>query len=215
MSFLTTPYKPNLEHISAAVDHFTKRYVITPEPVDPVNYYSLLGTPVYSPLLLFDSPNNNFTNPNININSGAAVVDVQYTQGAQNILLRIDSCIITIRQRKEIILTKIQGRPGTIKEYIAPGDYEISVEGVIVSEYLGVYPSDDVASLKYWLTRGEIVQMTSEFLNRFDIFDVAVTEFDIPQLAGSRNQQPFRFTCLSDVPLDDIIHFSQNTNVAP
>ena len=40
-------------------------------------------------------------------------------------------CIITINQEKNIVTTPLQGRDGTIKEYISDGDFTISVDAAV------------------------------------------------------------------------------------
>ena len=56
----------------------------------------------------------------------------------------IDTVLMTVNQTKNIIRTPIQGKSGTIKEYVSDGDFEIDVSGILVSEGENTYPTDQV-----------------------------------------------------------------------
>ena len=64
--------------------------------------------------------------------------------------LRIDAVIIEVSQVKNIIKTSVQGRPGTVKEYISDGDYIINIRGVVNNTGKAnqkLYPKDAVNDL--------------------------------------------------------------------
>ena len=55
--------------------------------------------------------------------------------------LTINSILLSVSQSKNIIKTPIQGRNGTIKEYIADGDWEITGSGTITVKD-NIFPLD-------------------------------------------------------------------------
>jgi len=177
---------PIASPLVAITDKVINRYVISPEPTDLTSFKSALGTPVYSPLELLDR------RPNTGIVAG------QLQTGNPPLLLRIDTTIITISLATNVIKTSIQGRDGTVKEYIGLEDYIIEVEGAIVSPYLNVFPEDDVKKLIDWLTRPEQVEVASDFLLLGGITNIVVTDRKISQKLGSRNEVPFSFSAISD-----------------
>lgn len=113
----------------------------------------------------------------------------------------LDAVIMTVTQTKNIITTPIQGRNGTVKEYISDGDYAIDIEGVIATRD-NTYPESEVKALSRILKAPVPIKITSKFFTYFGISDVVVTNYEIPQQRGFENIQPFTFTCISDTPLE-------------
>ena len=113
----------------------------------------------------------------------------------------IDTVLYDINQTKEIIKTKIQGRSGTVKEYIADGDFVINIKGVITGDN-GVYPMDDVNYLADMLSLPIALKINSDLLATFGIFQVVVESYHIPQIEGGQSQQPFEINCISDRPVE-------------
>jgi len=67
--------------------------------------------------------------------------------------LILESVLIEVRQTKNIQRTPVQGRNGTVKEYIADGDYDITIRGVITTPRINSYPLDEVRALVSILLR--------------------------------------------------------------
>jgi hypothetical protein len=126
----------------------------------------------------------------------------------------IDTVLMTVTQVKNIIRTPIQGKSGTIKEYVADGDFEIDVSGIIVSEGENTYPTDEVESLMQLFSIPDSLRITCEFLNHFGVAspkgisgidEVVITDFSFPQTEGMRNSQVFSCKMISDTPIELII----------
>jgi hypothetical protein len=153
---------------------------------DPALYMGVLGTPIFSDLTLGDTAN-----------SGANT----YTDN--NGILRtfqpmtFATVLMTINQAKNQEKTKIQGRDGTIKEYIGLGDYIVTINGILPGSN-GVYPRDDVAALKQILAAPLALVATSWWLQLFDISYLVIDDFGIPQLPGEQSQQSFSLHTSSD-----------------
>jgi hypothetical protein len=144
---------------------------------DTPNGVSLLGTPVFSNLILY-LPSN------------------------ADIALRIDTVLITVSMTKNIVKTAIQGRNGTFKEYVSDGDYSISIRGILTTNNANQYPKADMQVLYDLLTASEPLEAVSDYLAVFGVQNLVVESFNIPQVEAFYNTQPFEITCSSDEPLE-------------
>ena len=95
---------------------------------------SFYGTPVMSRLILGDQNSATFNYTDINGN----------TQTLDSVTL--ECCIMVASQEKNIIKTSLEGRDGTVKQFISNGDYKIDVT-VIVATVDNNYPRDFVNAL--------------------------------------------------------------------
>lgn len=116
--------------------------------------------------------------------------------------IAIDSVLLNISQSKNVVTTPIQGRNGSVKEYISDGDFVISIAGVLTGDGADVYPEVDVINLIEILKAPVSLKVESEFLNFFDIDEIVITNYFFNQKYGSRNTQPFQISALSDEPLE-------------
>lgn len=112
----------------------------------------------------------------------------------------IDTVVFTIQQSKNIVKTAIQGRSGTIKEYIGNGDYQINIKGVICGDN-GVYPYDDVANLQQYMDAPASLPIVSQFLQQFGIYEVVIESFTLGQREGFYSTQLFEISAVSDSPV--------------
>lgn len=150
-------------------------------------YKSSLGTPIYT--------NLEFQSGKYKDNNGREVTFDS---------MRLDAILLTVTQPKNIVKTEIQGRNGTVKEYIGLGDYNVSIRGIITGKN-GVYPIDEVSKLKKILTATVPIAVNSWYLQNLDIDLLVVSDFTINQVEGGYSYQPFTINCLSDAPIELII----------
>lgn len=144
-----------------------------------------LSTPVFSDLH-FD---------NITLNNGVEVTHIY----------PIDTVLFNVTQSKNIIKTSINGRDGTIKEYVGMGDYGINIKGIIAGQR-GQYPIDAVDNLMEFLTYNQSIRIYSKYLNeRFNIDEIVITDFDLKQEEGRYAQQSFEINAISDYPVEILI----------
>lgn len=159
---------------------------------------SYLGTPVFDQIIIaegqyFELADTNKTNP------------IPYdTMILQTVLLEVV-------QTKNIVTTSLQGRNGTVKEFVSDGDFVITMTGVVTGELdtqgnlqnIGnVYPEVDVKKLIEICKVPDALTVTSTFLQLFGINEVVITAYNINQLEASRDMQPFQVSMLSDVPIE-------------
>ena len=161
---------------------------ITAEPSDITPYTSYLGTPVWSPLEFMKTSGTSLDNS----------LGVGEQNGNSQVLLRIDTVLITVNQSRNIVKTPIQGRNGTVKEYISDGDFDIDIKGVIISPYPLVYPREDVRVLIELLGLQKQIPVASDFLQLFDIDSIVIETYSIAEKLGSRNEVPFEIKAISD-----------------
>ena len=99
--------------------------------------------------------------------------------------------IIKISERKNILLTKVQSRDLTRKEYISGGDYNITISGKIVSPYQDVYPTKEVMDLIKILKHKDVITCQSPYLDMFEISTILILSYDLPQAIGFSNVQNY------------------------
>lgn len=114
--------------------------------------------------------------------------------------LYMDTILFEVNQAKNIVTTSVQGRPGTVKEYIAMGDYEVMLRGAIVNSGSQSYPYDRVNELIRLLELPEALTAVSEYLQLFNVYNLVVMDYAMPQQEGFQNVQLFEINCLSDTP---------------
>lgn len=110
--------------------------------------------------------------------------------------------LLEVTQQKQIIATAIQGRNGSVKEYIADGDFQITIRGILSSNAQDVFPEDDLNSLIEFCNIPESITVGSDYLARFGITDIVITNYHFTQDEGMRNVQRFTIECLSDTPFE-------------
>jgi hypothetical protein len=112
--------------------------------------------------------------------------------------IELTEILLTVTQSKNIVRTALNGRNGTVKEYIANGDYFINVEGLIVSEQPLKKPTEAVKALQTFLELKQSLDIGSEFLSSLGITQVVVDDYRIAEVQGSVNQYSLRITLSSD-----------------
>lgn len=114
--------------------------------------------------------------------------------------LVLETVLVDVSMRKNIITTVVQGKPGSVKEYISDGDYDVRIRGILVSPGNNQYPGDQVRDLHEVLQRSEAIPVVADYLRFFDIYNLVVTGYNFNQAEGYQNIQTFEITCISDMP---------------
>lgn len=116
--------------------------------------------------------------------------------------VKLQTVKVTVVQSKNIVETSIAGRNGTVKEYIADGDYNITIEGKI-NEALNVFPEDQMIN---WIEKCKVVQsipIISKYLNKlYGINTVVVKSFTSTPVVGSVNEVDISMELVSDNDFD-------------
>ena len=154
-------------------------FVLKGDKQDEIIGRSLLGTPIYSNLIFNASEDT-----------------------PENKDLRIDTVLMTVNMVKNIVRTSINNRPGTVKEYISDGDFMIDFRGVIVGKENRVLPKDDILAFISLMQVPKQLDIASNFLQLFSINSIVVTDFRLAEEFATRNEMPFKFSALSDEPIE-------------
>lgn len=175
-----------------------KPLIFTPGDPDaePVDRYSYLGTPVYS---------------NLEIPAGQYKTNEGETVAFDGI--RLDSVVFDVSIDKNIIRTPINGRNGTIKQFISMGDYVINAVGVIIGQTdasnagfdvtsTGRVPENELRKLNAILNCPQEIEVVSEFLDFFEISTVVIEGATFSQREGYRDSVYFALGMLSDTPVE-------------
>lgn len=157
-------------------------YVIGKAPKqDTTDFVSKLGTAVYS---------------NVIFNTGTVFSNDGHIIGYWEDF-RIDDVILQVSQGKKIVTTEIQGRDGTVKEYIGMDDFQVQINGRLNGAY-GVNPKTETKQLKEILDAGQPLAITSWWLQNLGITDVVVTGYSFAQTEGEYSTQYFTINAISD-----------------
>jgi hypothetical protein len=146
---------------------------------------TLLGTPVFADLTLMGGQyTNNIT--------GEVVTFPE---------IKLATVLLTVNFATRIVKTEIQGRDGTVKEYIGQDDAKVTVQG-IVTGWNGHYPAYEVNLLNEWRRAPISKSVVSAYLQNLGIKNLVVESFDLPQIAGGYSYQTFSMSCISDAPVE-------------
>lgn len=114
--------------------------------------------------------------------------------------LLMESAVVEIANTKNIVNTAIQGRDGTVKEFISNGDYQVSIKGTFAFKGLD-WPRDNVALFRQFMEAGMALKITHELLNSMGIYELVITDWSLPQ-SSFVNIMQYQINAVSDQPLD-------------
>ena len=114
------------------------------------------------------------------------------------------SALVTISQKKNILMTKVEGRDMSRKEFISSGDIMVTVTGAVYGSLPEQYPEEEIQSLRAMLSTKEVVNVDNPLLNRFGIDGLLILSFKLNQSKGSRNKQSYTFEAVYEKPLETI-----------
>ncbi|HWB93504.1 MAG TPA: DUF6046 domain-containing protein [Puia sp.] len=147
-------------------------------------YKSSLGTPVLTNVVLLG---DTYTDQ-----SGKKITFEDIT---------LDTVLLTVQQSKNIVVTEIQGSDTTVKEYIGMGDYQVTINGIIVGPN-GHFPIDEVNALQQLLKAPIPITVVSRYLQNLDIYSLVIKDFAYDQEPGGYSKQNFSINCMSDAPVE-------------
>lgn len=158
---------------------------------DDVREYSAYGTPIFMPI---------------------QIEDVSYKK--DGVLHKINGikllcAVMEISNTRNIVKTDIQGRDGSVKEFINNGDYQISIKAILSNDVYtpdgsmpskanNKYPIDAVAHLNSICLAPCSIGVTNSLLYELGIYDLVIEDFSFSATQGKENIQAFQLNCLSD-----------------
>lgn len=111
---------------------------------------------------------------------------------------------VSMSSSKNIVLTQVQGRDFTRKELVSGGDLTYTVNGNIVSDDEGVYPSEAVKRFIRIMQYNGIVNVNFITFGLLGVKRVIVKDFSLGT-PECKNIQPYSFTCVAVEPDDAIV----------
>lgn len=113
----------------------------------------------------------------------------------------VDSAIVSVSKRKDIVTTKIVNNSSSRKEYISDNDYDINISGVFATDDANIYPKEDVDALIRACEAPIVLDILCPYLYRFGITKMVVTGYDFPQEKGVYSTQRFSIKAKSHIQL--------------
>lgn len=106
---------------------------------------------------------------------------------------------VQVSTKNNVVLTTVQGRDYTRKEYISGGDLEISITGKITSKYPGVYPEAEVSKFLRLMQFKGVLACDHTILRQFKVSQLIVLSYALGN-PDYRNIQPYTLQCVAVEP---------------
>lgn len=109
---------------------------------------------------------------------------------------------VSFSSNKNLVMTQVQGRDFTRKELISNGDFTFSVNGSVVSNLPGVYPSEAVKRLIKICQHKGVIKVHHFLFDQFNVNRIIIKDFNLGN-QEFKNIQPYSFTCVA-VEADEV-----------
>lgn len=150
------------------------------------------------------APTNMFGLPvfvQVNFHAATNPVTLDFANG-----LALLDPIVTVESPLNIVKTAIQGRKGTVKEYISQGDYGVTIRAILATSITAAdrfaYPLPQVQALRALCELGVALPVSGFLLDTFGIKNLVVENVRWESLPGFTNLQAYELQCLSDDPIE-------------
>lgn len=111
--------------------------------------------------------------------------------------------MVQVGSKNNIVMTQVQGRDYSRKEYISAGDLEISISGKITSKYPDVYPEMELSKFLKLMQFKGVIDCDNTILRQFNIEKLIVMNYSLPA-TDCRNVQSYSFSCVAVEPSESI-----------
>jgi len=113
--------------------------------------------------------------------------------------------LVSISGQKKIITTAISGskRRGSVKEIITIEDYEVRIRGFIINDNdPDEYPQREVRQFRELYEINQAVSVDCLLLSLFNITQIVLKSFDMPEMEGYPGMQAYSISAISDEPFE-------------
>lgn len=110
---------------------------------------------------------------------------------------------VQVSSKNNIVMTQVQGRDYTRKEFISGGDLEVSINGKITSKYPDIYPEAEISKLLKMVQYKGVIECDNTVLRQFNITKLIILNYNLPQ-TDCRNIQPYTLSCVAVEPSESI-----------
>lgn len=111
--------------------------------------------------------------------------------------------MVQVGSKNNIIMTQVQGRDYTRKEYVSGGDLEVSINGKITSKYPDVYPEAEVSKFLRLMQFKGVIDCDNTILHQFKIDKLIILNYSLPP-TDCRNVQSYTISCVAVEPSESI-----------
>lgn len=113
-----------------------------------------------------------------------------------------DAPLMEVSCKIDIVKSKVNKRPGTVKEYITRDDYRVGIKGLLVNHTGEDLPHDKMRDLNELLIQGVAVEVESRLLNALGIYNLVVEDFKFNPNGNYTNVAPYTWMAVSDDPIE-------------
>lgn len=150
----------------------------------PLSKSQMLGTNVFSNLTI----------------AGRSYTDIEGKEGNFPDIV-LETVLFNVAQQKNIVITPVQGRNTTVKEFISNGDYAVTIKGLITGAN-GVFPMAAMQDFISMQNAPIAIDVSSWFLQLFDIYNIVITYCEFVEVEGMYSTQQFEIQAYSDQPIE-------------
>ncbi|HXS58986.1 MAG TPA: DUF6046 domain-containing protein [Hanamia sp.] len=133
---------------------------------------------------------------------------ITYTDNNNNSIstpkMTFQAILVSVVFPRNIVKTEIQGRNGTVKEYIGEGDASVTFSGVITGGN-GIYPEKIISDFMKVIKAPVAIPVICTHLQNLGIYNVVFDERTFEQEEGSYSYQSFSVNSVSDTPQELLI----------
>lgn len=144
----------------------------------------MLGTSVFSNLRI----------------AGRSYTDIEGKEGKFPDIV-LETVLFNVSQQKNIVITPVQGRNTTVKEFISNGDYAITIKGLITGPN-GIFPRVAMADFISMQNAPISIDVSSWFLQLFGIYNIVILSCEFQEVEGMYSTQQFEIQAYSDQPIE-------------
>ena len=117
----------------------------------------------------------------------------------ENGSLDLFDCLVDFSMTQNIVKTPVNGRDGTIKEFVSDGDYEISIKGLLIDQdHPNRIPEEAIRKALQWFRKGKALGVEAKIFDVFGVHNIVVESFHMPQIPTYIQMRPFELKCISD-----------------
>lgn len=111
--------------------------------------------------------------------------------------------MVQVSSKNNIVLTTVQGRDYSRKEFVSGGDLEITINGKITSKYPDVYPESEVSKFLKLMQFKGVIDCDNTILRQFKISKLIVMNYSF-QSSDYKNIQPYTLSCVAVEPSEAV-----------
>lgn len=111
--------------------------------------------------------------------------------------------MVQVSSKNNVVLTTVQGRDYTRKEFISGGDLEITINGKITSKYPDVYPEAEVSKFLRLMQYKGVIDCDNIILRQLNINRLILLSYNLTP-SEFRNIQNYSISCVAVEPSESI-----------